>query len=430
MPNYFLVKSEPYVFSFANLQRDGRAMWDGVRNFEARNNLRAMQTGDLLLFYHSNEGKAVVGVATVVTTAYADPTADPARGGDGGDWSVVDVAPVCALKKPVSLDDIRAERRLAQINLLRRNRLSVVPVTPAEFALILQMGETTLPNPLPAAPRGKGTQPAPTQASPSVAAKKTTTATAKKANTATAKKTTTAAAKKTTTAPRKPVAKSAAKSKAAVEKKPLRAGRSSTGRGAALALLLIVFGGVAGGFSDRWPMATAWAEPPAKTAEGKLDAAPLLDARLVDLEDRAAPLRSYVDKPAGTAQVLVVLHQDRKSADENQAFKTELGRLSAGHPAHMRVVALADVDGYAFWPAKGYVKDALRPLATDGAVVLCDWRGAVRKSYGLKAGQSAVFVLSPSGELVTLSRGKLTPDESKALLRGIRELLPPEPATP
>ena len=414
MPNYFLVKSEPYVFSFANLQRDGRAMWDGVRNFEARNNLRAMQTGDLLLFYHSNEGKAVVGVATVVTTAYADPTADPARGGDGGDWSVVDVAPVCALKKPVSLDDIRAERRLAQINLLRRNRLSVVPVTPAEFALILQMGETTLPNPLPAVPRGNKTRPVPSKDSPG----------------ATAKKTTTATAKKTTTAPRKPIAGSAAKSPAAGGKKPLRAGRNSPGRGAALALLLIVFGGVAGGFSDRWPMATAWAEPPAKTAEGKLDAAPLLDARLVDLEDRAAPLRSYVDKPAGAAQVLVVLHQDRKSADENQAFKTELGRLSAGHPAHMRVVALADVDGYAFWPAKGYVKDALRPLATDGAVVLCDWRGAVRKSYGLKAGQSAVFVLSSSGELVTLSRGKLTPDESKALLRGIRELLPPEPATP
>ena len=117
---------------------------------------------------------------------------------------------------------------------------------------------------------------------------------------------------------------------------------------------------------------------------------------------------SYVDKPAGTAQVLVVLPRSQVGG-RNQAFKTELGRPSAGHPAHMRVVALADVDGYAFWPAKGYVKDALRPLATDGAVVLCDWRGAVRKSYGLKAGQSAVFVLSPSGELVTLSRGKLTP---------------------
>ena len=145
MPNYYLVKSEPYVFSFADLLRDGRAMWDGVRNFEARNNLRAMQKGDLLLFYHSNEGKAVVGVATVITTAYPDPTADPKNGGEGGDWSVVDVAPVCALRQPVALDDIRKEPRLQQINLLRRSRLSVVPVSEAEFACIMQLGQTSLP---------------------------------------------------------------------------------------------------------------------------------------------------------------------------------------------------------------------------------------------------------------------------------------------
>ena len=164
MPNYYLVKSEPYVFSFADLLRDGRAMWDGVRNFEARNNLRAMQKGDLLLFYHSNEGKAVVGVATVITTAYADPTADPKNGGEGGDWSVVDVAPVCALHKPVTLDDIRKEPRLQQINLLRRSRLSVVPVTAAEFDCILQLGQT----PLPDATRQTESKPSPLRAAKAV----------------------------------------------------------------------------------------------------------------------------------------------------------------------------------------------------------------------------------------------------------------------
>lgn len=352
MPNFYLVKSEPYVFSFADLVRDGRAMWDGVRNFEARNNLRAMARGDLLLFYHSNEGKEVVGVARVEKTAYPDPTADPKNGGEGGDWSVVDVAPVCALKKPVSLDAIRGEPRLAEINLLRRNRLSVVPVTAAEFALILKMGGTTLPK----------------QAS--------------------------------------------ARSRA-----------TSTGR-AALALLLLGLLGAPLLGSPR----SAWAQ--AKTAEGKLDPAPILDARLVDLEDRVSPLRGYVERSAAEAKVIVVLHQDRKSADENAAFKAELGRLSGQHRAQLRVVALADVDGYAFWPAKGYVKDALRPLSADGAVVLCDWHGVVRKAYGLRPGQSAVFVLSAAGELAILSRGKLSADESKNLLRSISELLPAAGATP
>ena len=145
-PSFFLVKSEPFKYAFSTLLAQGRTMWDGVRNFEARNNLRAMQVGDLLLFYHSSEGKEVVGVAQVVRTAYPDPTAP------GEDWSVVDLSPVCALRSPVTLAMIRAEPRLGQINLLRRSRLSVVPVTAEEFAVVLELGKTKLPK-LPNVPK-------------------------------------------------------------------------------------------------------------------------------------------------------------------------------------------------------------------------------------------------------------------------------------
>jgi predicted RNA-binding protein with PUA-like domain len=138
MPNHFLVKSEPYKYSFDALVKDGQTTWDGVRNFEARNNLRAMKRGDLLLFYHSNEGKAVVGVAKVAREAYPDATAED------GDWSVVDVSPVKPLASPVSLDAIRADKTLAQMQLLRRSRLSVVPVTPEEFRRVLELGKTKL----------------------------------------------------------------------------------------------------------------------------------------------------------------------------------------------------------------------------------------------------------------------------------------------
>lgn len=137
---HWLVKSEPYKYPFSQLLKDGRTSWDGVRNFEARNNLRAMARGDLLLFYHSNEGKEIVGVARVERTAYPDPTDD-----EGGDWATVDVAPVCPLKEPVGLAAIKAAPALAQMALLRRSRLSVVPVTPAEFREVLAMGETRLP---------------------------------------------------------------------------------------------------------------------------------------------------------------------------------------------------------------------------------------------------------------------------------------------
>lgn len=135
---HWLAKSEPFKYPWSRLVDEGRTAWDGVRNFEARNNLRAMAKGDLLLFYHSNEGKEVVGVARVVKTAYQDPTTEE-------DWSVVDVAPHVALPKPVSLASIKAEPKLAQMDLLRRSRLSVVPVRPEEFECILHMGACKLP---------------------------------------------------------------------------------------------------------------------------------------------------------------------------------------------------------------------------------------------------------------------------------------------
>ena len=138
MPQHFLAKSEPDVYSWERFVADGRTTWDGVRNFEARNNLRAMKKGDLVLFYHSNEGKAVVGVARVVREAYPDKSADD------GDWSSVDLEPVKALAKPVSLADIKADAALSDIALIKRSRLSVVAVSAAHFARILKMGKTKL----------------------------------------------------------------------------------------------------------------------------------------------------------------------------------------------------------------------------------------------------------------------------------------------
>lgn len=136
---HFLIKSEPYVYSWADLVRDGKTAWTEVRSFEARNNLRAMKKGDLLLFYHSNEGKEIVGVAEVLRVAYPDPTADE------GDWSAVDVGPLFALKRPVTLDAVRAEERLADIALVRKSRVSVVPILPEEFATVLKLGKTSVP---------------------------------------------------------------------------------------------------------------------------------------------------------------------------------------------------------------------------------------------------------------------------------------------
>lgn len=136
--SHWLMKSEPFKYSFAQLLRDGTTTWDGVRNFEARNSLRAMKVGDLVLFYHSNEGKAVAGIAKITREAYPDPTAE------GEDWSVVEIAPVMPLKVQVSLEDIRSEPDLAEIALLKRSRLSVVPVSKEHFDRILKIGKTKI----------------------------------------------------------------------------------------------------------------------------------------------------------------------------------------------------------------------------------------------------------------------------------------------
>lgn len=136
IPQFWLIKSEPTKYSYAQLEKDKKTVWDGVRNFEARNSLRAMKKGDLVLFYHSTEGKEIVAIAKVVTEAYPDPTAP------GEDWSVVEVAPVRPLKEVVPLDVIRADPALSDMALLKRSRLSVVPVTKPQFDHVLALGKT------------------------------------------------------------------------------------------------------------------------------------------------------------------------------------------------------------------------------------------------------------------------------------------------
>lgn len=131
--NHWLVKSEPFKYSWEKFNEDGRTFWDGVRNYQARNNLKAMKEGDLVLFYHSNEGKNVVGIAKVVKEFYQDPTTDDTN------WVVVDLAPVETLKNPVSLEQIKAEPSLADISLIRQGRLSVMPLKATEFDKILEM---------------------------------------------------------------------------------------------------------------------------------------------------------------------------------------------------------------------------------------------------------------------------------------------------
>ena len=131
---YFLVKSEPFKYSWEKFNEDGRTFWDGVRNYQARNNLKLMKEGDLVLFYHSNEGKAVVGIAKVVKGFYQDPTTDDAN------WVVVDLAPVEALKKPVTLELIKADEQLKDISLVRQGRLSVMCLMAEEFDRIIELG--------------------------------------------------------------------------------------------------------------------------------------------------------------------------------------------------------------------------------------------------------------------------------------------------
>ena len=132
--NYWLIKSEPHKYSWEKFNQDGRTFWDGVRNYQARNNLRDMREGDLVLFYHSNEGKEVVGIAKVVKEAYQDPTTtDP-------NWLVVDLAPHESLKTPVTLETIKADPMLQNIHLVRQGRLSVMGLKPEEFDRIVELG--------------------------------------------------------------------------------------------------------------------------------------------------------------------------------------------------------------------------------------------------------------------------------------------------
>lgn len=133
---YWLIKSEPFKYSWDKLVEDKRTFWDGVRNYAARNNLRAMKKGDKVFYYHSNEGLEIVGIAKVVKEAYQDPTTDDQN------WVAVDVSPVKKLKKPVTLATIKSDERLKNIELVRLSRLSVCAITEEEWHIILQLGET------------------------------------------------------------------------------------------------------------------------------------------------------------------------------------------------------------------------------------------------------------------------------------------------
>jgi predicted RNA-binding protein with PUA-like domain len=136
--NYWLVKQEPEAYAWDRFVQDGRTAWTGVRNFQARNNLRAMKANDRVLYYHSVTGKEIVGVAKVAKESYPDPTAE------GGDWSVVDLVPVKALKQAVTLEAIKADPELAEIPLVRQSRLSVTPMTAAQFKRVLELAATKL----------------------------------------------------------------------------------------------------------------------------------------------------------------------------------------------------------------------------------------------------------------------------------------------
>ena len=136
--NHWLVKSEPDAYSWAQFVKDGRTAWTGVRNFAARNHLRAMKNGDMVFYYHSGEERQDVGLACVTKEAYSDPTAKE------GDWSCVDLAPVKPLAKPVSLGDIKADKTLREMPLVKQSRLSVTPMTKAQFERVLELAGTKM----------------------------------------------------------------------------------------------------------------------------------------------------------------------------------------------------------------------------------------------------------------------------------------------
>ena len=132
--NYWLVKSEPFKYSWNDLVKDKWTYWDGVRNYGARNFLKQMLVGDLVLYYHSNEGLEVVGYAKVIKSFYQDPTTDDDR------WVAVDIEPVHPLVNPVSLKMIKADKKLENMRLIKQSRLSVMPVTAGEFNHVLKLG--------------------------------------------------------------------------------------------------------------------------------------------------------------------------------------------------------------------------------------------------------------------------------------------------
>jgi predicted RNA-binding protein with PUA-like domain len=136
--NYWLAKSEPEAYSWTQLVKDGKTAWTGVRNFQARNNLRAMKKGDAVFFYHSVTDKQVVGVAKVVKEAYPDGTAKE------GDWSCVDLAPLKALAQPVTLDAAKKDKVLSETLLVRHSRISVTPLTEPQAKRLLELAQTKL----------------------------------------------------------------------------------------------------------------------------------------------------------------------------------------------------------------------------------------------------------------------------------------------
>ncbi len=130
---YWLVKSEPFKYSWEQFEKDGKTFWDGVRNYAARNNLKAMKKGDKVLYYHSNEGLEIVGIAQVVKEAYQDPTTTENA------WVVVDLKPIKRLKQPVTMKQVKADARLQAMDLLRLGRLSVQTVKPEEWQVLMEL---------------------------------------------------------------------------------------------------------------------------------------------------------------------------------------------------------------------------------------------------------------------------------------------------
>ncbi len=136
--SFWIIKQEPSQYNWKQFEKDRETYWDGVRNYQARNNLKSMKKGDNLLFYHSVVGKEIVGIAEVTREAYPDPTTDDER------WVVVDLKPIKPLKVPVTLEEIKTHKELSEIALIKQARLSVMPITKKEFQILLKLGKTKL----------------------------------------------------------------------------------------------------------------------------------------------------------------------------------------------------------------------------------------------------------------------------------------------